>query len=261
MPFLRPQHGECSQDGECGRDGGLNVRSHACKPGDGTACTQGGARPAPGLVSTQTSGTPIEVCPRQTRLARMKRRVLTGCRLHAQSRIGSQCVMLTLTYRDGAAWEGSHISACLRHVRQWCKRHGHVYACVWVAEIQEARKRKNPGFHCVHYHVVLWLPRGVKLPKPDEQGWWGHGFTRIESVRHAVGYIAKYASKGSDSASLPKGARMYAVAGLQGRDLDEARWWSLPQWLRSQVDMGEPVRRRKGGGWVHLDTGEVHRSP
>lgn len=55
--------------------------------------------------------------------------------------------------------------------------------------------------------------------------------------------------------------RMYAVAGLEGRDLDEARWWSLPQWLRSQVDMGEPVRRRKGGGWVHLDTGEVHRSP
>lgn len=216
---------------------------------------------APGLVSSQTSGTALQICPRMARLQRMKRRVLTACRLHGLRRIGAQCIMLTLTYRPGAEWQSRHVSECMRHIRQWCRRRGVAHVGCWVAEIQEARKKKTPDFHCVHYHVLLWLPRGVKLPRPDAQGWWPHGMTRIESVRHAIGYIAKYASKGSDCSSLPAGARMYAVIGLDGPELDEARWWALPTWLREEVSIGEPVRRRKGGGWIHLETGEVLLSP
>ncbi|MBV5336855.1 MAG: hypothetical protein J0653_02345, partial [Deltaproteobacteria bacterium] len=142
--------------------------------------------------------------------------------------------MLTLTYAADIEWDGRHISECLRNIRQWLKRQSIQCRYVWVAEIQEKRKAANPDFHCVHYHVVIFLPHGLKLPMLDLRGWWPHGLTRTERIKTAVGYIAKYASKGQESGRLPKGARMYGVGGLEGEALDEARWWALPAWLREQ---------------------------
>jgi hypothetical protein len=161
--------------------------------------------------------------------------------------------MLTLTYRPDQAWDARHVSECLRLIRQWLKRRGVQARYVWVLETTKAGRP--------HYHILIWLPLPHKLPKLDQAGWWPHGMTRMEWARHAVGYIAKYASKGHEDVVLPVGARMYGVGGLDGEALDEARWWSLPGWLRDRVGKGQRIRRWPGGGWVDKDSGELFESP
>lgn len=114
----------------------------------------------------------------------------------------------------------------------------------------------------MHYHVLLWLPKGYTIPKPDKQGWWKHGMTRTEWARHPIGYLSKYASKGEgDDHCFPKGARIHATGGLEGVHLDELRWWRFPSWLRQDVSIGEKVKRRIGGGWLNYSTGEEFESP
>lgn len=183
----------------------------------------------------------------------MRSRVLTGARLHVGQVSRWRALMATLTYRPGVEWDGHHVSECLRHARQWLKRRSIRFRYVWVLETTKAGKP--------HYHVVVWLPFGVKLPMLDLQGWWPHGMTRMEWARCAVGYISKYVSKGQEGVKLPEGARMYGVGGLEGVALDEARWWALPAWLREQVEQSQKIRRRDGGGWLDHDTGELFESP
>ena len=160
--------------------------------------------------------------------------------------------MLTMTYRPGVAWDRRHVSECLKRARHWMARRGLRLRYVWVMELT---KRGFP-----HYHVMVWLPLGVKLPKLDDAGWWPHGMTRMEWAVCAGGYMAKYVSKGDDR-PMPEGARMYGAGGLEGAALREARWWAKPTWLRDAVTMDDQVARRVGGGWVDLDTGQVFRSP
>ena len=124
------------------------------------------------------------------------------------------------------------------------------------AWVQEFTKKGRP-----HYHVLLWLPPGITLPKPDKRGWWPFGYTKIEWARNAIGYIAKYASK-ADSLHLPaRGARMHGNGGVTGEALQEQRWWRLPTWARERVVPSDQCRRRKGGGLLVPDTGEILRSP
>ena len=164
--------------------------------------------------------------------------------------------MLTLTYKPEADWAPGQISGVVRHIRQYLNRKGIEMRHVWV---QEFTKKGRP-----HYHMLLWLPLGVTLPKPDKRGWWPWGMTKIEWARNAVGYIAKYASKG-DSLALPaKGARMHGNGGLTDEALVEQRWWKLPGWLRHKVIPADRVRRAptgSGGGFVHPESGEVYKSP
>lgn len=240
------------------------IGAHATGRGPRSSGERPGSACSVGLVSSQTSGTsvnPIRIDPVASRLQRMRRRVLTGARLHADQVSKWRPAMLTLTYRAGIEWDRRHVSACVRHVRQWLKRRLVSLRYVWVAEIQEVRKAKQPEFHCVHYHLVVWLPVGVRLPMLDLRGWWPHGMTKMEWARCAVGYVSKYVSKGGDGMNLPAGARMYGVGGLEGEALAEARWWALPGWLRSEVELGQAVRRRVGGGWFDVETGKAFSSP
>ena len=240
----------------------------------------GGA--AAGLVSSQTSGTPpitpeqraaiagsaerrrqgslppgaIQVDPEATRLKRLRSTVLTAARLHVQEKARWKVAMLTLTYRPDVDWAPGQISTVVRHIRQWLARKGHEMRFVWV---QEFTKKGKP-----HYHLLLWLPLGLTIPKPDKQRWWPWGMTKIEWARNAVGYIAKYASKGDSLHKPSKGARMHGNGGLTGNALLEQRWWKLPVWLRQSVEPSDCVRRRPtgtGGGFFHPDTGEVYESP
>lgn len=191
----------------------------------------------------------------------MRRRVLTGARLHVDQVSKWRALMATLTYRSGVDWDGRHVSDCARHVRQWLKRRGVKFRYVWVSEIQESRKRQQPDFHCVHYHLVVWVPAGIRIPMLDLRDWWPHGMTKMEWARCAVGYVSKYVSKGGEGMNLPSGARMYGVGGLEGEALAEARWWALPGWLREKVELGQTVRRRVGGGWFDVETNELFVSP
>jgi hypothetical protein len=123
---------------------------------------------------------------------------------------------------------------------------------VWVAEMQERG--------AVHYHVIFWLPRGLHMPKPDKRGWWPCGDSRIEAARHAVGYVAKYASKGEEGPAFPRGVRIHAAGGLDLEGKRVARWWRAPSEARAHLGEGADIRFIKGGR-VCVRTGHFWASP
>lgn len=215
---------------------------------------------AAGLVYSQTSGTPSEKAIRvdreASRVKRLRCTVLTAARLHVQQRQRWKVCMLTLTYRPDVDWAPGQISTLVRHIRQYLARKGIEMRHVWV---QEFTKKGRP-----HYHMLVWLPLGQSLPKPDKRGWWPWGMTKIEWARNAVGYIAKYASKGDSLHKPAKGARMHGNGGLTEDAVVEQRWWKLPGWLRHRVKPSDGVKKAPvgtGGGYINPDTGEVYRSP
>ena len=212
--------------------------------------------PASGLVNIKTSHTQlIEIDQQGARLARMRRNLLCCSEQHqlALALQGYKPAMLTLTYRDVDGYESGQISDLLNRVRNWLKRRRHDLHYVWVAELQKRG--------AVHYHVVIWLPRGLTLPKPDKQGWWPHGSTRIEWARRAVNYVLKYASKFDTKHQLPKGVRLHGAGGLDETGKKIRRWYNLPAWLKSLAGIESRFVRLKGGGLVDRDTGVCLSSP
>lgn len=213
-----------------------------------------------GLVSSRTSDTAsdrVDIDPVLTRMRRMRRAVTTGARMIEWETRGRRFkpAMVTLTYRDADGWSPRHVSELLKRIRQWCARRGEKLRYVWVAELQ-ARG-------AVHYHVLLWLRRGLTLPKPDKQGWWPHGSTRIEWARKPVGYLAKYASKIESKAgsAFPAGLRLHGRGGLDETGRAVCSWYGLPAWARALCDLGGRAVRRKGIGLVERGTGVCLPSP
>jgi hypothetical protein len=167
--------------------------------------------------------------------------------------------MLTLTYRDDVEFSPRQISDLLQHVRKWLQRHGAPFvAYVWVMELT---KRGRP-----HYHILIWLPHGMRLPKPDKQGWWPWGYTRIEWARSALGYLVKYSSKAQgqgvdDAYVIPERARLHGNGGLDPSRRRIRRWRLFPQWVREVFSFDDDPMRAKGGGFASRVTGEFHETP
>ena len=186
----------------------------------------------------------------------MKRGVLTAGRLMQEEATGGgfrfRVAMLTLTYRPEASWDRRHVTHLIKSIREYLRRIGHRFRYVWVLENTQAGRP--------HYHLLIWMPRGITLPKPDTRGWWPHGFSRIEWARSALGYLAKYASKGSDQA-FPKGARLHGNGGLSPAGRSERAWWRAPNWVREVFSVEDRPRPAPGGGWVARRTGEWLPSP
>lgn len=187
----------------------------------------------------------------------MKQNVITSARLHVEEAqrggMRGKWAMLTLTYRDNERWVADQVGMLLNHLRNYATRCGFKARYTWVLELT---KRGRP-----HYHVLVWLPKGRTLPKPDKQGWWRAGLTKIEWARNAVGYLAKYASKGDmDFLALPSGARLSGFGGLDKNGRVELRWWKLPLWVREVFNEICDVGRTRGG-YVHRHTGEFLASP
>lgn len=237
---------------------------------NGSEATRRGSAVAFGLVPSSTSDTPppdrFEIDRRQSRLKRMSKGVKTGARLHDEEsrRGGRRCytVMITATYASDSDYHPRHISSLLKRIREWHRRRGISMRYVWVLELTKAGRP--------HYHVLLWLPRGFRLPKPDKRGWWPHGSTRIEAAQKPVGYLAKYASKLAHSAQeelarvykgLPKGARLHGCGGLSLASAAERRWWLSPSWVRQAWGPDLDPRPAPGGGWASRVTGTWLSSP
>jgi len=211
-----------------------------------------------GLVHSVSSDTQlIEISPNQQRWKKLRCATITSARLlQAQLSRGGQRtypVMITLTYSPRVLWNSRHVSAFLKNAREWFRRRGHKFYYVWVAELMKSGM--------VHFHVIVWMPKGYRLPKPDRRGWWPHGLTRIEAARNPVGYIAKYCSKADQPNSFPKGLRTHGRGGLDAIGQIEMRWWSAPRWVRQWCSSITDVRRVTGGGFVCVDTGEWRASP
>lgn len=182
------------------------------------------------------------------RIAKLRRAVGFSARAHVVGdwvRPDDRCVMVTLTYAGtNADWEPRHVSDFIKKCREWLAYRGVRMRYVWVAELQKRG--------VIHYHVALWLPAGVNLPKPDQAGWWKHGMTRIETARAAVPYLMKYLSKGGSAERyrLPQGARSYGVGGLEHTMRRARRWLGLPSFVRARSDISDDWRRAPGGGWI-----------
>jgi hypothetical protein len=183
----------------------------------------------------------------------MRRSVLTAARLIQEGLQDSgfrfKAAMLTVTYAGVDSWRPDHIAKLTNHMRMYLARRGHKLRGVWVAELQQRG--------AVHYHFVVWLPKGITFPKPDKQGWWPHGMTQWQWARRAVGYLVKYASKVESKHRFPKGCRISAACGLNSEQRMERRWWRMPRCVRLKwPQWRDDLIRFSGGGFVSRLTGE-----
>lgn len=211
-----------------------------------------------GLVSNETKGPRIEIDRHAKRCKRMRTAVHHSARLiDFDATAGSSRVnrkLVTLTYRKPDDWNAGDIGAFRRVMRNWFARRGITMRAVWVAELQQRG--------ALHYHVLVWVPRGVYFPKPDNCGWWPHGSTNVKTVSNGVAYIAKYASKTESSAAAkyPKGARMHGAIGLGAENKRHLRYWQAPIWVRDELHGTADIRKIKGG-YVDRFTGAFAESP
>lgn len=161
-----------------------------------------------------------------------------------------RAVALTLTYRDAASFSPKHISAFLNRLRRTLKRMGYSLPYAWVLECASH----------LHYHLIVWLPRGYKLDPEKLTRWWPHGSSWVESCR-SVSAWGRYMAKFNSVAHLPRGARLYGYGGLDENGKTAVSRSALPRWLLAMVPVGHRACRCPGGGWVDTVTAEVHRSP
>lgn len=226
--------------------------------------------PAPGLVSSQTSDprefqTDTErmvgknasvqfMDPAIQRAGRCRKNILNAARLLTKGfqnqRVGHRVCFLTLTYARVNDWNPRDISAFCHTVRQYLKRRGIPLIGLWKLEMQKRG--------AVHYHLLVWLPKGITLPKPDKQGWWKHGSTQRVWAKNPYGYVAKYLSK-EEVGMVPKGAHLYGLLGLDAVYRQEIRWWNSPRWIRDLWGIEHDPIRVPGGYWMSRLTGELKR--
>ena len=195
----------------------------------------------------------------KARATRMRKSLLTSARLHVEEseKPGFRpgwWAFVTFTYRPDVLYSSRHISDVIVRLREWAKRKRVDVRYLWCLELT---RKGQP-----HYHLMVRLPRGVMLPKPDKAGWWKHGMTNIQKARNAIGYMAKYASKCTTETMqfFPKGARSHGVGGLTGEARRELRWWKAPLFVRDALGLQADIRKVIGG-YVNRVTGEVYESP
>lgn len=227
-----------------------------------------------GLVHYKTSDTrapatgrvSIEIDPLLARAQRLRKSVITSARLHDEeakkSGFRGAWYMLTLTYRDGSRCSPRDVSELLKRMRGHFNRiksrarrfQDQVFRYLWVGELTQ---RGRP-----HYHLLIWIPRGIFFGKVDARGWWPHGMTQFVKARNAVGYLAKYASKFTSliAEQFPKGFRTHGCGGLNSESKRELRWWKAPMSARDALGPDADIRKAKGG-WFDRLTGEFWPSP
>lgn len=221
-----------------------------------------------GLVTSKTKvltgREEVEIDPLQSRVRKLRKAVQNSAHaLDAAAHLSSgtmwRRLFVTLTYAEVEDWKPGHIGHFTRCLRRWFKRVARVpMRMVWVLELQKRG--------AVHYHCMIWIPARCLLPRPDECGWWTHGSSGIDTmpggIKRPVSYMAKYASKvdAHQASRVPKGARMYGAAGLDGEGRRWVRWWRAPLFVRDQVG-GTADIRKVPGGYMDRTSGEFIESP
>lgn len=158
-------------------------------------------------------------------------------------------VCLTLTYAESDEFEKKHITRFNDCLRAKLKRQGHSLGYIWVLERASV----------LHYHLVLWLPRGYRLEHDDLARWWPHGSTSIEACRKVTAWL-KYMRKSESKDNLPESARMFGYGGLDEEGKEAVKRATLPRWLKERLSCDAQPFRVKGG-WVDRSTGEFFETP
>ena len=250
--------------------GGIDARAAggiaACGGVRATREAGGDSAGGAGLVPSKTS--PIEISFDKTacqlrRVKRLRSSVWQAGYLHQMHQAGHRPEIpwfVTLTYRPGYEWAPHHIADALEGFRRWCKRKSVPCRYVWVAELQQRG--------AVHYHLLVWLPRGVRMPhwdrptrssKREVNPFWVMGSTNTQPAKAGVGYLMKYLSKMGKYHEFPPGCRTYGVGGLNHDGRQIRAWYRLPMWAKCLVGVGQ--FSRAPGGVVDLLTGEFHSCP
>lgn len=218
-----------------------------------------GGGDAAGLVPSKTSLhdlfvnlAPSAVADR--RVKRLKKSVWASGHLHGIADNGKRppvCWFVTLTYRGVDDWRADHISDAIQRYRNFCRSIAVPCRYTWVAELQ--------GRGAVHYHLLCWLPRDVRMPQWDRankrrKAFWSHGMTNTQQAKAGVGYLMKYLSKLGELTRFPKGLRLYGIGGLNQQGRSVRSWLNLPEWVKSSYGVGDVIRRK--GALVVCATGE-----
>lgn len=206
------------------------------------------------IVTSSTPATQLKTDQNRRRLKNCKKRVRTSYFEHnriARS-AGLYAVALTPTFANPATFSSKDLSNFIARVRSWLRRRGHKTPYTWVLE--------RAG--TLHYHLQIWLPRGLCFEKAALEKWWPHGSIWVESCDSPRAW-AEYMCKkgGKDAAQLPKHARLYGSGGFDelGRvHIERAR---LPKWLRDMTSVEQMLIRSPGQGWLDLDSGQIYESP
>jgi hypothetical protein len=164
--------------------------------------------------------------------------------------VNLRAVAMTLTYENATDFSPKHISEFLGRLRRVLKRMGQTLPYAWVFE---------RASH-LHYHLLLWLPRGYVLDLAKLSKWWPFGSTWVQSCRSVKAW-GRYIAKFNSIAQLPKGARLYGCGGLDQDGKLAVSRAALPRWLLALVPVGHRARRCPGGGWVDIATGEIYCTP
>jgi hypothetical protein len=192
----------------------------------------------------------------ESRMKRMKKRLKAWGRA---APLNVDYIVVHLTYRPGAYWRPLHITEFIAVVKKHLKKD--LLGYTWVAEMQKRG--------AVHYHVVLAVRPGVRIPKPDLAGWWPYGSTTVEKKRRPLGYLMDYWRKIRQKRGYPRGIRIFAVVWFQWAAGGDSRFllalWTLPAWLLDRIDQFVAIlqrilpRRVGGGEWEWM--GRRFRSP
>lgn len=234
----------------------MNVQNAVPSPAGGLPPAGGAA----GLVPSKTKGNVATISfakpiVAERRIKRLKRSVWASGHLHPMAENGfrpHQCWFVTLTYRGVKDWQPNHIKESIRKYRNWCKRKGVPCRYTWVAELQSRG--------AVHYHMLAWLPQGVRMPHWDRtygtsSSFWPHGISNTQKALSGVGYLMKYLSKLGELTIFPKGLRLYGIGGLNQAGRQVRSWLNLPEWVKAEYGVGEI--KRAAGRFLVLATGEL----
>jgi len=210
--------------------------------------------------SNMSVGGQLRELNRTRRIRRMRRVVIASAdasRIAAQ-RGGSRlwAVFVTLTYRQAqgfGAWSTRDVSEYVGRVRKWLARRSVALRYQWVLELQQSGRP--------HYHIIFWLPRGLKLPKPDTSGHWDKGASNIKEATQPVGYLVKYVSKGDTELAFPKGARLFGTGAPEADVKLATHRAGLPIWLSEITDPNSRCTKVSRVGWVERATGAIFPSP
>lgn len=231
---------------------------YPCAAGVGVSAGGAGLVPSKTSLNRLVSFAPSAVAER--RVNRLKRSVWASGHLHGIANTGYRppvCWFVTLTYRGVHDWSSDHMSKAMQGFRNWCAARKVPCRYTWVAELQ--------GRGAVHYHLLAWLPVGLRMPKWDRRTvtpsgrrmacWWPHGMTNTQVAKAGVGYLMKYLSKLGEHHRFPKGLRLYGIGGLNEQGRAVRSWYNLPEWVKRSYGVGEVVRRQ--AGLLVSATGEI----
>jgi hypothetical protein len=80
-----------------------------------------------------------------------------------------------------------------------------LYGFAWVAELQKRG--------AIHYHLMVMVPKYIRVPMPDTSGMWEWGSSKVEKAKTAY-YLCVYIGKErqKELSRYPKSCRTYAVS-------------------------------------------------